>query len=197
MRRDEIAGANVSQYHGIMSGHHISEHSRLKILRPVLKKMYNHAVSVVFGDWFVSLFSRPAVPSRPVPSRPCRLLTPTRKTNSPVEPVIRTHIENLLERFRCPRPINTPPVLVSTKTVTSPPETPDVQPFIVLCPADIVTLCQAVYPQSMPAQIDPRDIQKKLGGSSSRASSSKMFAKSPGGFETVGGSVSAMAAVRP
>ena len=36
-----------------MTGHHISEHARLKILRPVLKKMYNHAVSVVFGDWWV------------------------------------------------------------------------------------------------------------------------------------------------
>lgn len=37
-----------------MTGHHISEHARLKILRPVLKRMYNHAVSVVFGDWFVT-----------------------------------------------------------------------------------------------------------------------------------------------
>lgn len=37
-----------------MAGHHISEHARLKILRPVLKKMYNHAVSVVFGEWFVA-----------------------------------------------------------------------------------------------------------------------------------------------
>ncbi|KAF8252926.1 hypothetical protein K440DRAFT_535059 [Wilcoxina mikolae CBS 423.85] len=151
-------GVAYPEYHGIMTGHHISEHARLKILRPVLKKMYNHAVSVVFGDW---------------------------KTNSPVEPVIRTHIENLLERFRCPRPINTPPVLVSTKTVTSPPETPEVQPFIVLCPADIVTICQAIYPHSMSTQIDPRDIQKKLGGS---RGSSRMFAKSPGGLE-IGGSV--------
>lgn len=46
-----LTGLN-HQYHGIMTGHHISEHARLKILRPVLKKMYNHAVSVVFGDWY-------------------------------------------------------------------------------------------------------------------------------------------------
>jgi hypothetical protein len=37
-----------------MTGHHISEHARLKILRPVLKKMYAHAVSVILGEWFVS-----------------------------------------------------------------------------------------------------------------------------------------------
>lgn len=108
-------------------------------------------------------------------------LTESRKTNSPVEPVIRIHIENLLERFRCPRPINTPPVLVSTKTVSSPPETLEVQPFIVVCPADIITLCQAVYPHSMPNQIDPRDIAKRLGGS--RTSSRMFSAKSPSGFD--------------
>lgn len=43
-----------------MTGHHISEHARLKILRPVLKRMYNHAVSVVFGDWFVTNLLIPA-----------------------------------------------------------------------------------------------------------------------------------------
>lgn len=42
-------GVAYPEYHGIMTGHHVSEHARLKVLRPVLKKMYNHAVSVVFG----------------------------------------------------------------------------------------------------------------------------------------------------
>ncbi|KAI5780799.1 hypothetical protein EDC01DRAFT_620150 [Geopyxis carbonaria] len=151
-------GVAYPEYHGIMTGHHITEHARLKVLRPVLKKMYNHAVSVVFGDW---------------------------KTNSPVEPVIRTHIENLLERFRCPRPINTHPVLIPTKMVTSPPETPKVQPFIVLCPADISTLCQAIYPHIPPANVESREIQKKLGS----RGSSRVFGKSPGGFEIGTGSV--------
>ncbi|KAA8910438.1 hypothetical protein FN846DRAFT_775234 [Sphaerosporella brunnea] len=148
-------GVAYPEYHGIMTGHHISEHARLKILRPVLKKMYNHAVSVVFGDW---------------------------KTNSPVEPVIRTHIENLLERFRCPRPVNAPPVLVPTKTVTSPAETPEVQSFLVLCPADIVTLCNAVYPHTATTQLDPREIQKRIGS----RPSSRMFAKSPGALDGAG-----------
>lgn len=81
--------------------------------------------------------------------------------------------------------MNTPPVLVSTKAVASPPETSEVQHFLVVCPADIITLCNAIYPNSLTTQIDPRDIQKRL---SSRASS-RMQAKSPGTFDAGAGSV--------
>ncbi|KAL7274127.1 hypothetical protein RUND412_002980 [Rhizina undulata] len=155
-------GISYPEYHGIMTGHHISEHARLKILRPVLKKMYNHAVSVVFGEW---------------------------KTNSPVEPVIRTHVENLLARFRSPRPAESAPVLLPSKSITSPRETAEVQPYIVLCSADIVTLYHALYPQGTASLgVECRDIQRKFGGSS-RSSSRPIFSKSPNAFDMGSGSV--------
>ncbi|KAG0134355.1 hypothetical protein HOY82DRAFT_602549 [Tuber indicum] len=153
-------GVAYPEYYGIMTGHHISEHARLKILRPVLKKMYNHAVGVVFGDW---------------------------KTNNPVEPVVRNHIENLLGRFRNPHPSDSTPVLLPTKAITSPRETTEVQPFIVLCPADIVTLYRALYPQGSSAMVEGRDIRGTMG---SRSSSRQIFGKSPNAvFEIGSGSV--------
>ncbi|KAI5839590.1 hypothetical protein DFP73DRAFT_483884 [Morchella snyderi] len=154
-------GVSYPEYHGIMTGHHISEHARLKILRPVLKKMYAHAVSVILGEW---------------------------KTSSPVEPVIRGHIESIQRRFRCPRPADSTPVLLPLRAVTSPRETTEVQPFIVLCPADIVTMYQALYPQGSCQVVEGRDIRG--GPMSSRSSSRPLFGRSPNaGFEIGSGSV--------
>lgn len=93
----------------------------------------------------------------------------------------------MLSRFRCPHPSDSAPVLLPTKAITAPRETTEVQPFIVLCPADIVTLYQALYPHGSSAMVEGRDIR---GPMSSRSSSRQIFGRSPGtGFEIGSGSV--------
>ncbi|KAI5799189.1 hypothetical protein DFH27DRAFT_525748 [Peziza echinospora] len=114
-----ISGIQYPEYHGIMSGYYISEHARLKILRPLINKMTKAAYNVMWVDM---------------------------KQSAPVEPTLRIHIENLLTRFRAARPADSPPILLPSKSITAPPETLDIQPYIVLCPADVVTLYNALYP---------------------------------------------------
>src|ERR1700712_1154758 len=59
-------------------------------------------------------------------------------------------MENLLVRLRHPRP-NLQPVLLEAKEAPSPRENSDVNPFLVVSPADIVTLVTSLFPERRPA----------------------------------------------
>ena len=63
-----------------------------------------------------------------------------------VGPAVRTHLDSLLNRLRHPR-LSSRPVLQPAKAVASPRETVEVQPFLVVCPSDIVTLVNSLFPE--------------------------------------------------
>ncbi|KAH4121931.1 hypothetical protein HBI81_152990 [Parastagonospora nodorum] len=130
--------------HGIMVGHHISEHARQKILKEIAIRAQKYVLDMTY-NW------RQAVP---------------------VLPEIRTHIENILARFKHTK---TPakPILLPAKAITSPRETVEVQPFIVLSPSDIITMVNTLFPERRPSSshID-QQAQRRTGLASSASSMS-------------------------
>jgi len=87
-------------------------------------------------------------------------------------PEVRTHLDNLLNRLRHPRLANRP-VLQPAKAVASPRETVEVQPFLVVCPSDIITLVNSLFPEPRPAsqQAEKPSARAGLGSTTSSISS--------------------------
>lgn len=153
-----MSSIQYPEYHGIMIGYHISEHARLKILRPLVNRMAKIAYNVMWAEF---------------------------KQTAPVEPSLKSHVESLLARFRA-RETDSPPVLLQSKSITSPPETLDIQPFIVICPADVLTLYNALYPPTLGGFTESRDI-KRLANRPSRPFLTK--SSTSGGYEMGSASV--------
>ncbi|KAF2095819.1 hypothetical protein NA57DRAFT_78597 [Rhizodiscina lignyota] len=109
------------EHYGIMIGYYISESARKAILEPIAIKAQKHVLDMTY-NW---------------------------QQNVPVPQEIRTHIDSVLARFKQSRSL-AKPVLLPAKAITSPRETVDVQPFIVLCPSDIVTLVNGLFPERRP-----------------------------------------------
>ncbi|KAF2743511.1 hypothetical protein M011DRAFT_496832 [Sporormia fimetaria CBS 119925] len=114
-------GAQNFFTHGIMMGYHISEHARQKILKEIAIRAQKLVLDMTY-NW---------------------------KQQVPILPEIRTHIENILARFK-PTKSHAKPVLLPAKAITSPRETVEVQPFIVVCPSDIITLVHTLFPERRP-----------------------------------------------
>ncbi|KAH7396435.1 hypothetical protein BKA66DRAFT_264656 [Pyrenochaeta sp. MPI-SDFR-AT-0127] len=132
--------------HGIMIGHHISEHARQKILKEIAIRAQKLVLDMTY-NW---------------------------KQQVPVLPEIRTHIENILARFKHTK-TPTKPILLPAKAITSPRETVEVQPFIVLSPSDIVTLVNALFPEKRPSSSHlDKGSQRQTGLLSSASSLSGM-----------------------
>ena len=108
-----------------------------------------------------------------------------RKQTAPVEPSLKAHVESLLARLRACES-DAPPILLSSKSI-SPPETLDIQPFIVICPADVLTLYNTLYPPTLGGFTESRDI-KRLANRPSRPFLTK--SATSGGYEM--GSVSVL-----
>ncbi|KAJ4377242.1 hypothetical protein N0V83_000065 [Neocucurbitaria cava] len=128
--------------HGIMIGHHISEHARQKILKEIAIRAQKLVLDMTY-NW---------------------------RQQVPVLPEIRVHIENILARFKHTK---TPskPILLPAKAITSPRETVEVQPFIVLSPSDIITLVNALFPERRPSSSHlDKDSQRRTGLTSSASS---------------------------
>ncbi|KAF2125472.1 hypothetical protein P153DRAFT_113892 [Dothidotthia symphoricarpi CBS 119687] len=132
--------------HGIMIGHHISEHARQKILKEIAIRAQKHVLDMTY-NW---------------------------RQQVPVLPEIRTHIENILARFKHTK-THTKPILLPAKAITSPRETVEVQPFIVLSPSDIITLVETLFPERRPSSSHlDKDNQRRAGLASSASSVSAM-----------------------
>ncbi|KAF8425595.1 hypothetical protein EV426DRAFT_573224 [Tirmania nivea] len=147
-----MSSIQYPEYHGIMVGYHISEHARLKILRPLVNRMTIIAYNVMWAEL---------------------------KQTAPVEPSLKSHIESLLARLRACG-TDASPVLLPSKSITSPPETLDIQPFIVICPADVLTLYNALFPPAVGGFTESRDI-KRLANRPSRPFLAK--STTSGGYE--------------
>ncbi len=143
-----------------MIGHHISEHARQKILKEIAIRAQKLVLDMTY-NWCDSPFGY----SYSNPTNNDR-----RRQQVPVLPEIRTHIENILARFKHTR---TPskPILLPAKAITSPRETVEVQPFIVLSPSDIVTLVNALFPEKRPSSSHLEKGSQRPAGLASSASS--------------------------
>ncbi|KAF2021231.1 hypothetical protein BU24DRAFT_404267 [Aaosphaeria arxii CBS 175.79] len=128
--------------HGIMIGYHISEHARQKILKEIAIRAQKHVLDMTY-NW---------------------------RQQVPILPEIRTHIESILSRFKHTK-TNSKPVLLPAKAITSPRETVEVQPFIVVSPADIITLVNTLFPERRPPSSHfEKDAQRRPGLASSASS---------------------------
>ncbi|KAH6638855.1 hypothetical protein C7974DRAFT_387433 [Boeremia exigua] len=128
--------------HGIMIQHHISEHARQKILKEIAVRAQKHVLDLTY-NW---------------------------KQQVPVLPEIRTHIESIIARFKHTKTYSKP-ILLPAKAITSPRETVEVQPFIVLCPSDIITLVNTLFPERRPSSSHLNKDAERRGGIASSASS--------------------------
>ncbi|KAI9846220.1 MAG: hypothetical protein M1838_001357 [Thelocarpon superellum] len=108
--------------HGMMSGHHITEYARQRIFKEIASQASKYVLDTTF-NW---------------------------KQSVPVLPEIRSHIDHILARFHPSRRSRVPPVLVPVASTTSPPAMVEVEPFLMVCPADLQTIVNALFPERRP-----------------------------------------------
>lgn len=142
-----------------MIGHHISEHARQKILKEIAIRAQKHVLDMTY-NWYELSFGFLLFQAD----------NSDRRQQVPVLPEIRTHIENILARFKHTK---TPakPILLPAKAITSPRETVEVQPFIVLSPADIITMVNTLFPERRPNSSHMDQQSQRRNGLASSASS--------------------------
>jgi hypothetical protein len=87
-------------------------------------------------------------------------------------PEVKSHVENLLTRLR-KSGTHARPLLQPAKAVTSPRETVEVQPFLVICPSDIITLVNSLFPERRPGSPPEKD-SSRLGLASAASSISEI-----------------------
>ena len=126
---------------GIMADYHITEYGRQKILKSVAM----HAQKLV-----VDLLHSPTPVSTPLK--------------------VKGHIENIYNRFRESK-FRKKPRLLPARSITSLRETAEVHPYLVMSPADVATLVNALFPERRPR--------------SARSSSLRSGAPSISGFSAI------------
>ncbi|OAA69351.1 hypothetical protein LEL_10227 [Akanthomyces lecanii RCEF 1005] len=112
--------------HGMLTEHHITPYAREKILKKVAMKAHEYVSGLWSGTKSASA-----------------------KT-SDIPQHIRVHVESILARFQ--NSDYKPPAsrLLPAKSITSLRETAEVHPYLVLCPADLSCLVNALYPERRP-----------------------------------------------
>ncbi|KAJ3494322.1 hypothetical protein NLG97_g4157 [Lecanicillium saksenae] len=112
--------------HGMLTEHHITPYAREKILKKVAMKAHEYVSGLWSGN----------------------KSTASKTAEIPLH--IRTHIESILARFQ--NSDYKPPAsrLLPAKSITSLRETAEVHPYLVLCPADLSCLVNALYPERRP-----------------------------------------------
>ncbi|KAK7710870.1 hypothetical protein SLS64_005775 [Diaporthe eres] len=106
--------------HGMMTDYHITEYGRQKILKQVAMRASSVVVDMLWKTGPVS--------------------TP---------PKVKAHVENMLGRFKNSR-YKPRPRLLKARSITSLRETAEVHPYLVVSPADLVTLVNALFPEKRP-----------------------------------------------
>lgn len=108
--------------YGMMAEYHITEYGRQKVLKQVA-----HRAQKPVLDMLMSYKAKP----------------------DPVSPKIQGHIQNILGRFRPSRTTKTAKLLPA-RSITSLRETAEVHPYLVVSPADLLTLVNALFPEKRP-----------------------------------------------
>ncbi|KAI1443000.1 hypothetical protein F5Y02DRAFT_420438 [Annulohypoxylon stygium] len=109
--------------YGMMAEYHITEYGRQKILKQV----------ATLAQHFVVEMLSSGNPQKPV--------------STPLK--IKGHIENIMGRFK-PTASRGTGRLLPARSITSLRETVEVHPYLVISPADLVTLSNALYPERRP-----------------------------------------------
>ncbi|KAH8805868.1 hypothetical protein F5884DRAFT_679955 [Xylogone sp. PMI_703] len=151
--------------YGMMAEYHITEYGRQKILKEVAMRAQRLVVDMTWNK----------SPSTPL--------------------AIKGHIENILARFRPSRSSRGSAKLLPARSITSLRETAEVHPYLVLSPADLVTMVNALFPEKRPfSGTLPRDIHRSglRSAASSISGISAISASVPipgasarGGFDSV------------
>lgn len=112
--------------YGMLAEYHITPYAREKILKKVAMKAHEYVSSMWSGK----------------PSATC----------VPVEvpPKIKGHVESILARFQGSHSKVPAAKLLPARSITSLRETKEVHPYLVLSPADLLTLVNAIFPERRP-----------------------------------------------
>ncbi|KAK6070998.1 hypothetical protein SCUP234_09908 [Seiridium cupressi] len=108
--------------HGMLAEYHITEYGRQKILKKVASKAKDLVIDMT---WTSS------------------------KKPSTTPPKVKTHVENILGRFK-PSRSQRIGRLLPARSITSLRETAEVHPYLVVSPADLLTLVNALFPERRP-----------------------------------------------
>ena len=107
--------------YGMMAEYHITEYGRQKILKEVALRSQRDVVEML---WSKSPVSTP--------------------------PKVKAHVENIIGRFKDSKSRKPKPRLLPARSITSLRETAEVHPYLVVSPADLVTLVNALFPERRP-----------------------------------------------
>ncbi|TEA19212.1 hypothetical protein C8034_v010295 [Colletotrichum sidae] len=108
--------------HGLMGEYHITEYGRQKILKQVAMRAQQVVIDITWN----------------------------KKGTVSTPPKIQGHVESILNRFKGSRSQRPPPRLLPARSITSLRETVEVHPYLVVSPADLVTLVNALFPERRP-----------------------------------------------
>ncbi|KAI1391711.1 uncharacterized protein F4822DRAFT_193535 [Hypoxylon trugodes] len=109
--------------YGMMAEYHITEYGRQKILKQVATLAQHYVVEMLASG------------------------NPQKPVSTPLK--IKGHVENIMARFK-PSGSQRTGRLLPARSITSLRETVEVHPYLVVSPADIVTLINALYPERRP-----------------------------------------------
>ncbi|ODA76398.1 hypothetical protein RJ55_08244 [Drechmeria coniospora] len=112
--------------YSMLSDYHITPYAREKILKKVAMKAHEYVSSMWSG--------KPSATCVPVD----------------VPPKIKGHVERILARFKGSRAKPPAAKLLPARSVTSLRETMEVHPYLLISPADLVTLVNALFPEPRP-----------------------------------------------
>ena len=112
--------------YGMLADYHITPYAREKILKKVAMRAHEYVSTMWSGK----------------PSATC---VPT-----DIPPKIKTHIESILTRFQGSKSKVPVAKLLPARSITSLRETMEVHPYLLISPADLVTLVNALFPEKRP-----------------------------------------------
>ena len=120
--------------YGMMAEFHITKYGREKILQAVAVR----AFGLVFDT-----------------------ISPTgnRSNAASAAPQVKSHIDNILDRFGGGKPRRPTAKLLPARSITSLRETVEVHPYLVICPADLVTLVNTLFPSMRPRSAQSSSIR--------------------------------------
>ncbi|KAH7145949.1 hypothetical protein B0J13DRAFT_666678 [Dactylonectria estremocensis] len=112
--------------YGMLAEYHITPYAREKILKKVAMKAHEYVSSMWSG--------KPSATCVPVD----------------VPPKIKGHVESILARFQGSKSKVPAAKLLPARSITSLRETMEVHPYLVISPADLATLVNAIFPERRP-----------------------------------------------
>ncbi|TKA79861.1 hypothetical protein B0A49_01569 [Cryomyces minteri] len=127
---------------GIMTGYHITDDSRQRILRVIATRAQKIVLDMTY-NW---------------------------KQAMPVPPEARRYVEQMISLFKKPLSSESTPLLIPASAGACLERTEGVQPYLMMCPADFITFVKTLFPERRPASMQ-MDNDFSFKGPSSPASS--------------------------